>query len=139
MDKISDKQPRAFWPVIVIGVLVIALLGSIIWFSTDLRSLYRTGALGSAGSRIRHPHAAHVILAPAQIQDWMTFRYVEHIFNLPTAYLPTALGITEANYLNSTLSGYAEKQGLTAAAFTQSVRDAVAAFQPIQPSGATGK
>ena len=106
-----------FFTVILIAVLV--------WFVVDVVKLYQTGSIRP---HIRHRPLMQPIYQPAQIQDWMTFRYVNYVFNLPSDYLKIKLNIVNSGYPNITLNKYAGSQKLNLAIFTESVRQAVGEY-----------
>ncbi len=63
------------------------------------------------------------------IQPWMTFDYINHLFNLPPAYLQSELHITDMRYPKLSVGGLAkdDNQTSTAAILTQ-VIDAVQSY-----------
>lgn len=48
--------------------------------------------------------------APSTIDSWMTFDYLNKIFNLPPDYLKTSLNITDSRYPFLTISRLAREQ-----------------------------
>jgi len=65
------------------------------------------------------------------IAGWMTFDYIDHLFDLSPAYLETALAIHDSRYPRLTLDEYAEDAKLGGAAFLAQVQDAVRAYAPV--------
>jgi len=119
----QDNLRKFYWVATVLGII---LLGLIAWFALDLRHLYRSGALRPAITRAtRH---SRPMLSSAQIQDWMTFRYINYVFRLPPEYLSQTLKISDAYYPNLVIGTYAASHKLNGAAFLQSVKQAVEAF-----------
>jgi hypothetical protein len=88
-----------------IGTIVLALLciASIIWFIINAQILYRSGELqpGYMGR-----HGDHHMLTVNAIQPWMTFNYLNVVFNLPVQYLQTTLSITDPHYPNIRIGSY---------------------------------
>lgn len=103
------------------------------WFASDVNSLYRQGVVRPAISRAGRKMHTKPTISADQIQSWMTFRYIDYVFNLPSAYLPTNLNISDPKYLNSTLEEYAEKNNIKDTIFVQSVRDSVKVYKGGNP------
>ncbi len=59
------------------------------------------------------------------IQPWMTFGYVNKIFNLPEEYLKTTLRIADPHYPSLLIARYARANNLTVNTFTGDVKAAV--------------
>jgi len=104
-----------------------------LWFASDVNSLYRQGVVRPAISRAGRKMHTKPTISADQIQSWMTFRYIDYVFNLPSAYLPTNLNISDPKYLNSTLEEYAEKNNIKDTIFVQSVRDSVKVYKGGNP------
>lgn len=61
----------------------------------------------------------------ASIDSWMTFQYINVVFNLPTTYLSTNLPIVDSHYPNLTLSKYIKTKQLDKTVFINKVKQAV--------------
>ena len=59
------------------------------------------------------------------IDSWMTFRYINVVFNLPTSYLSTNLQIVDSRYPNLTLNRYIKTKQLDKLVFINKVKQAV--------------
>jgi hypothetical protein len=59
------------------------------------------------------------------IQPWITFDYINKIFNLPPDYLRTSLNISDPHYPRITLSRYAAANHTSTNAILDSVKNAV--------------
>jgi len=130
MDKYYKKYIRLSIIILLFAVLAAAL----VWLAVDIRTLRKTGVLRvTRPLRHRHQLSAKPMLQPAQIEGWMTFRYINFVFNLPANYLSGKLNITGTNYLNSTLDSYANARKLDRAAFLASAKKAVTEY----PNGGT--
>jgi TRAP-type C4-dicarboxylate transport system permease small subunit len=133
MDDHKEKKTLATWPNIVIGLLAAALLAVVVWFGFDIHSLYKQGAITHAVSRIHRRTVGRPALVPSQIQGWMTFRYIQFAFRLPTNYLGSKLNITDTGFLNTTLDKYAAAHKLNGGAFLQQVQAVAANYQQTNP------
>ena len=61
-------------------------------------------------------------------QSWMTFDYINRVFNLPAAYMKTTLDITDSRYPRLTISGFAKDSGLSDSAALSKVQDVIRAY-----------
>ncbi len=111
---------KFYWAAVILGIF---LLGLLAWLFLDVRHLYRTGVL-----RTKIRYQREILMSPTQIQDWMTFRYINSIFRLPPPYLAQTLNITDAYYPNLVIGTYASSRQLNPAAFLESVKQAVTAY-----------
>jgi hypothetical protein len=67
----------------------------------------------------------------SMIQPWMTFDYVNRVFNIPPDYLKTALHVSDAAYPRISLSHYAKSHAINSAVFVEQVKTALRAhFAP---------
>ncbi len=62
---------------------------------------------------------------PSTIAVWMTFDYLNKIFNLPPDYLKTSLNITDARYPFLTVNGLAREQKQNATGTLKMVEQAI--------------
>jgi len=136
MTEDINNTPSKFhvnWARAIIVSLIIVLAAVLLWFASDVNSLYRQGVVRPAISRAGRKMHTKPTISADQIQSWMTFRYIDYVFNLPSAYLPTNLNISDPKYLNSTLEEYAEKNNIKDTIFVQSVRDSVKVYKGGNP------
>jgi len=80
----------------------------------SLRNLYRI-----SGGHI--PSIAEV----DSIRGWMTFSYINKVFNLPGDYLKTNLGITDGKYPNITIGKVVQEQKESENTYLEKVKEAV--------------
>ena len=79
----------------------------------DLHALHLSAILTHHGSLTANDVDA--------IRPWMTFDYVNKLFNIPGDYLKTHFGITDARYPQLSLAGYARGTRSDIPAFTNNV------------------
>jgi hypothetical protein len=109
-----------FWKITLLLLLFIAM-GLVIWLIVNIRNLYKTGELRPA--REFHGNYIHTqIISSDQIQAWMTFSYINYIFNLPPNYLLGALNIKDNRYPNLGINQYAKEKKLNYVSFLASVK-----------------
>lgn len=63
--------------------------------------------------------------SPSAIKNWMTFRYINLLFNLPQDYLKSSLKITNTRYPNLTVDNLGKEQKRTSAEALSAVASAV--------------
>jgi hypothetical protein len=114
-----------------LAVLIAILAYSLYDFAYNIESLRLRGYFRA---HFRHPVTLQKI-TPDQISGWMTFRYINLVFNLPPAYLQHSLNIKDARYPNMSLDILAKERGTTSAQITAGVSSAIKSFlsQPSHP------
>ncbi len=73
---------------------------------------------------VRHKDPLTVSDVPI-IQSWMTFAYIDTIFNIPPAYLQNTLVITDSHYPRISLGRYAKSQHVSEASVVGTVKKVV--------------
>ena len=74
-------------------------------------------------------------LQPADIQGWMTFHFLNRVFNMPENYLQQQLSMSDKRYPNISLDDYVNSKRLNEAKFIAQVQSLVANYQKNQPAG----
>lgn len=113
---------------VCIGLLIIYLVISI---ARQLVDLTATGQLVPQ----HHPRDIagfitrrnlHVAISdPADIQDWMTFDFLDKTFGIPPSYLQGQFRIQDARYPNLSIRRYAALSGQSVTTTLANVKDAV--------------
>ena len=107
-------------------LLLLAVLAFTLWqIAFSFESLKQAGDF-----RQLHPRrlSAGPRISPEQIRGWMTFRYIDLAFNLPSGYLRGALNITDKRYPNLSIDALARAQKTDARLLLQKVIAAVNNF-----------
>jgi hypothetical protein len=118
---------KHFWKGVFI-VLLLIVISLLIYFVIDIKNLYQTGTFRpTRGFNINH--ISKQTANPNQIEGWMTFSYVNYLFNLPTNYLLETLNIQDSRYPNMGINKYVKVKGLDAIVFLTNVRASVAQFK----------
>jgi hypothetical protein len=104
----------------------------------DHRKRFSFPSTWDGGPKRRHgpPTQADI----QSIQSWMTFTYINRIFNLPTDYLKTELNISNSQYPNITIAKAIASQSMATNDFLVNMRSIIQAFlisRPPLPSGAS--
>ncbi len=126
MRKIKTKLHKYLWK-ILFTILLIIIISLSVWFIVNLRDLYRAGELRPTRGLNRN-HIYKQTASPDQIQGWMTFSYVNYIFNLPPDYLSGNLNIQDSHYLNLGINQYAKMKNFNTTIFLTNVRESIAQY-----------
>ena len=112
---------------VVLAIILFLLVSS---FVGDVRRLRDNGVL------VYHNPLHYLYQAgkPATLSDvnfiagWMTFNYLNKIFNLPMDYLKTTLSVSNKDYPNVTISKTASQQKILTSTYLASVKKAVSNY-----------
>lgn len=123
---------------IVIVVIMLAIICFCILLVRNIQQAKLAGAFQEKMSisdlLLQKKRAKNTNITDVQyIGAWMTFQYVNFIFNLPEEYLRTSLQIKDTNYPNITLGKYLRKNKLIRGEFVTSVQKAVRAYLVTHP------
>ncbi len=62
------------------------------------------------------------------IRPWMTFAYIDKLFNVSSTYLQSSLSIQDPHYPQLSLSGYANYEHESVATLTTEVEDSLSTY-----------
>jgi len=113
---------------IVIIVLAVLLGILVFFFVRQSIILHREQILNARELRISNFLKRRGPLTQADVvvvQPWMTFDYVNQLFNVSSSYLQGELSISDPSYPHMTLSSYARHMNLSVSAFLASVDQAL--------------
>ncbi len=74
----------------------------------------------------RHIHT--LSLQPEDIEEWMTFSYINTIFDLPSDYLKKTIGVREDNYPYISIARFARRHHLASDQFLFFIQNVVADY-----------
>jgi hypothetical protein len=97
--------------VLLVGVLAYAVWG----ITQDAAFLSHAGFHPTHRQRFFGPANDLNRPTPAQVQSWMTFRYINLVFRLEPDFFKSQLGITDAHYPNISINTLANEQKKSAA------------------------
>jgi hypothetical protein len=119
-------QKKFIWRVFLLIGLIVLCAVLVLSLCFNIRTLKRSGGLHPS----RVPFRRHSSIPnPKDIQDWMTFGYIEYLFHLPKTYLPEKLNIDQTNYKNLKVSSFAKDKNISTAQALTQVQDAVTNFE----------
>ncbi len=112
---------------IIVLVIAIFIAGFFIHlFIKNYRHLQNSGAFRSTPHTYRQAlNERAPITDPHAIEAWMTFDYVNKMFNLPVDFLRTEMGVTSTKYPRLTLYHEAKLQQIPEPIFLERVKNAV--------------
>jgi hypothetical protein len=121
---IKNPKFKTFLQWALLVILIGVLAASLYVFVGNMESLRLHGYIRG---HFRHQTLAQKI-TPDQIRGWMTFRYVNLVFNLPPPYLQGVLNIKDSHYPNISLDALAKQQKLSSAQMLAKTAAAVKNF-----------
>ena len=130
MQTPTKKQTKSYLE-IILAILVAILIVLCFFLAQEyhrLRSLSYMEGHGPLLATLR-AQGPLTVKDVGYIETWMTFDYVNHLFNLPSSYLQTSLGITDPRYPRLTIREYLEHEspGETASSLV-AVQNAVSSY-----------
>lgn len=121
----NNERRLIDWIIAALGVTLAILL---FFFVRQYRILRRESILNIRESGLTNTFKNNPHLTPNDadvIQFWMTFNYLNKLFNLPPEYLKTQLSISDAAYPELTVSKYARDSHQFASSTLEEVQSAV--------------
>ena len=118
-------------PLIALGIaiIIIVVLGVLLVQQyQNIRRLNYISMHRQSFFRSLHGSGPLTVANASSTQSWMTFDYINRIFNLPPAYMQTTLGITNSRYPRLTIVGYAKDSGLSETAALTKVQAVISAY-----------
>ncbi len=120
----------SFYVKVVLLILGVVLVFLLILFVREYQILQQ--------KRLNHPLQSFLMnlrnKGPLTIQDinyiepWMTFDYINHLFNLPADYLKIQLTISDSRYPHITVNQYEQTSNLTSGEALSKIKNAVSAY-----------
>ena len=83
--------------------------------------------MASFRESIKQRHSM-VISDVQYIRSWMTFEYINRVFNLPNDYLKNSLNITNPKYPHLTLTKSADENRVSSDYYLNSVRNVISQY-----------
>lgn len=128
MVKIGDNKFRGYIKYILIFLsLVFVVL--VFLLAREIVSIKRADIISIRKIEFSNFLKSHS--GPLTIDDvsivapWMTFDYVNKLFDLPSGYFKTSLGISNPRYPQISISGYAKSEQMNTTTFLSEVQAAL--------------
>lgn len=127
MDNISTNNTERYIKYAMI-FLIIVLLVLGLFIARDYAYLRRAQLINAQKLQVSALTKNHYPLTVNDlpiISPWMTFHYINKIFNVPPDYLETSLSISDPSYPQMSLSGYAKQQHIDSALLVTQVESSL--------------
>jgi hypothetical protein len=129
----SRKKPRPIGyyigiAIVVLGVLLVALFILLVRNYLTLRRANLINRRELSLSAFIQKHGPLNASEVGVIRSWMTFDYVDRLFDLPKDYLKDQLQISDSRYPNLTLSAYGSENNFDAPATVGRVQGAISYY-----------
>lgn len=139
MKELNNRKVKKYilWVLVVLAVVLVVL---VIFLITQFRSLYRHQILNAWESRISQTlqrYAPFPTNDAGVIRYWMTFDYINKLFELPPNYLKMKLSITDSRYPRLTIYSYAKSENLNQTVFLGEIVNSVREYLPTKTSTST--
>jgi hypothetical protein len=116
------------WCVVASAVIIILAYSYYYFLNESIRDNMLRVHLNNISEIIRNNHGTLGVKNVNLIDGWMTFDYVNLIFNLPQDYLKQNLGLEDVYYPKITISKYAKKNDLDINTFINKVGESVLSY-----------
>ncbi len=121
------------WSIITIGILLVLLVLETRFFISSFHADYAQGVLRPD---YHHHQRLPLVTSVGQstpavnvIQPWMTFDYVNVVYNVPSSYLKNILGINNPKYPNIRIDRYAKAVNMNQALLLQTIRQYISSYK----------
>lgn len=114
MYKIKKHKDKIVLTLLVLSLSWAAI--SVFLLFSDYGRLHRGGFMPGPHGWRPHPHHAPTQSDIDRLQPWVTFAFINSIFNLPPDYLQSTLAITSSTYPNLTIEAAAKDKGMQSGA-----------------------
>lgn len=121
-------------------VLAAVLVVLVVFLVLNYRSLRRSAVISARESWLSafvHNHGPLSVADVGYVRPWMTFDYLNKLFNLPPGYLKTQLMVQDPQYPQLTVSGYANRDHLNVTVLMGKIEDAIRAYFAAVPTSTT--
>ncbi len=111
--------------------LAVVLAVLFVFLILNYRSIRRSAIMNARESwltAVIHNHGPLTATDVNYVRSWMTFDYINKLFNLPPDYLKTHLMISDPHYPQLTVSRYASTNNLNPVTFLGKLDDALRSY-----------
>ncbi len=102
-----------------------ALVAAVASFGAAIHHAYLSGHFNRYHRGPMDSANVSTVLRINQVQPWMTFDYINRIYNLPPDYLKQHLSIQDERYPNVQIKRYARKNKFDGDSFIETVQDKI--------------
>jgi hypothetical protein len=117
---------------IALGVAVVVIIALAFLLFRQYQHVQRLGYIAHKQSLLRSLHGSGPLTAAdaSSTEMWMTFEYINRVFDLPQSYLETYLDIYDTRYPRLTIIEYGKDSGISQAAALSKVQNAISTYFP---------
>jgi hypothetical protein len=123
------------YAIVILAIVLVVLFVFFVGQYIALRRAHIISARESWLSAAIQKHGPATATDVNFIRSWMTFDYIDKLFDIPQDYLKTRLSITDARYPKLSISEYAGDVHLNKTDATGEVAGAVRDYLTNQPQG----
>jgi len=126
----NTKTIKRYLRAAIIALIVVLFLLAVL-FVWNYISLLRAKVISTREleiSAMLHSHGPLTASDVNVVRPWMTFDYVNRLFNVPSDYLKTKLSITDPSYPRLSISGYASYERSASSIILGQVEQALADY-----------
>lgn len=138
MDSIRTTLKK-HWVVIAVTGLLVVLIFEARYFIITVQSYYSQGELRpvyhhqrptvqQGASTVKKEATPESAPSISSIQLWMTFDYINVVFNLPKNYLKDILGLNDSQYPNIRLDTYASRSNIDSQVLLKTVKQYIVVY-----------
>lgn len=116
---------------ITIIVLVVVLVVLAVFLALQYRSLRREQVLSARElwlDNVLKRHGPPTASDVDVLRSWMTFAYINQLFDVPSAYLKDEVPVNDARYPQISIGSYARENNMNVNAFLGTVENALKAY-----------
>jgi hypothetical protein len=128
---IEENQKLRKWLIGILTALVVILIFLILLVIHDYRRARTVDQAQTTQSALSAERKTTGPLSKVEVGDitgWMTFDYVNYLFNLPPAYLKSAGPVNSSLYPHLSLNSFARHSNQSRSAVVTEIQNAVTAY-----------
>lgn len=127
--EVQKKSLSKYMTYVFIGLLFVVSALVLIRATLDIQHLRQSGVAPERHYLSFKRYQSGSVPDPSFIEGWMTFGYVNQVFNLPPLFLQQQLDITDNKYPNVQIARYAKKSGVEVGSYLVRVRRVVGDYK----------
>lgn len=127
----KKRRPAGFYigiALVVLGILLVVLFVLLVRNYLTLRRANLVNQRELSLSAFVQKHGPLNASEVSVIRSWMTFDYINRLFDLPKDYLKNQLQISDSHYPNLTISAYGSENNLDTAEAVGRVQAAISYY-----------
>ena len=131
MKTFPQLPKKTLKKIITIALAVLCLI-SLIFFIVTVHRLFKSNELAIDYHLKDRPIRMSQNLATSSIKIWMTFDYLNVIFQLPKNYLQDVLDIDDSRYPNTRIDHYIRRHNLNPHEFIEKIEKSITNYSRLE-------